>query len=275
MSRISIVAGNWKMNKTVAEARELVNALSAELGKIAGVEKVLCPPYTSLPALSEMLSGTEIGLGAQNLHWEEKGAFTGELAPNMIKEFCQYVIIGHSERRTYFGETDETVNKKLRAALAHDITPIVCVGETLEEYESNRTSEVVNRQIKFGFADIDSAIASRIVVAYEPIWAIGTGKASSKENANDVHAQIIRPALSALFGADSRTGDPNPIWWFGDRGERLRILLAIGYRWRVGGWRKSQARGLHCHHKSCGALNPLPMGAHRVLREGQGEGGTL
>lgn len=203
MSRIPIVAGNWKMNKTAAEARELVDALSAELGKISGVEKVLCPPYTSLPALSEMLAGTEIGLGAQDLHWEEKGAFTGQVAPNMVKEFCQYVIIGHSERRTYFGETDETVNKKLRAALKHDLMPIVCVGETLEEYESNRTFEVVRRQIKLGFADIDSASASRIVVAYEPVWAIGTGKASSAENANVVHAQVIRPALSELFGAEN------------------------------------------------------------------------
>jgi len=203
MSRTPIVAGNWKMNKTAAEARELVKALSSELGKISSVEKVLCPPYTSLPALSEVLAGTGIGLGAQDLHWEEKGAFTGEVAPNMVKEFCNYVIIGHSERRTYFGETDETVNKKLRAALKHDLTPIVCVGETLEEYESNRTSEVVHRQIKLGFAGIDPAIAARIVVAYEPVWAIGTGKASSGENANGVHAQIIRPALSELFGADN------------------------------------------------------------------------
>jgi len=203
MSRIPIVAGNWKMNKTVAEARELVKLLSGGLGKISGVEKVLCPPYTSLSALSEMLAGTEIGLGAQDLHWEEKGAFTGELAPNMVKEFCSYVIIGHSERRTYFGETDETVNKKLRAALKYDLIPIVCVGETLEEYESNRTSEVVRRQIAFGFADIDPAISSSIVVAYEPVWAIGTGKASSGENANAVHAQVIRPALSELFGAEN------------------------------------------------------------------------
>jgi len=201
--RKSIVAGNWKMNKTVAEARELVKALSGPLGEVAGVEKVLCPPFTSLPALSEMLAGTDIGLGAQNLYWEEKGAFTGEVAPNMVKEFCNYVIIGHSERRTYFGETDETVNKKLRAALKFDLTPIVCIGETLEEYESNRTSEVVQRQVALGFADIDPAIASRIIVAYEPVWAIGTGKASSGENAQAVHAQVIRPALTELFGADA------------------------------------------------------------------------
>jgi triosephosphate isomerase (TIM) len=203
MNRTLIVAGNWKMNKTAAEARELVDAMSAGLRAVENVERVLCPPYTSLPLLSEMLTGTGIGVGAQNMHWEEKGAFTGELSPSMVREFCGYVIIGHSERRAYFGETDETVNKKLRAALSHDLTPIVCVGETLDEYESNRTEEVVRRQIEFGFADIDSANASRIIVAYEPIWAIGTGKASSAENANHVHAQVIRPALTELFGEDA------------------------------------------------------------------------
>ena len=200
--RKPIVAGNWKMNKTVAEARELVSKLLAPLMEIKDVERVLCPPYVSLFAVSTMLDGSGVGLGAQNLHWEEKGAFTGETAPGMVKEVCNYVIIGHSERRTYFGETDETVNKKLHAALKHDLIPIVCVGETLDEYESGRTSEVVLRQINLGFAGVDPAIASRIVVAYEPVWAIGTGKASSGENANHVHAQVIRPALSGLFGAD-------------------------------------------------------------------------
>lgn len=200
MNRIKVVAGNWKMNKTAAEARELVNAMSAGLRAVENVERVLCPPFTSIALLSEMLADSGIGVGAQNLHWEEKGAYTGEIAPNMVREFCGYVIIGHSERRAYFGETDETVNKKVRAALSHDLTPIVCVGETLEEYDSGRTEEVVRRQIASGFADIDSAIASRIIVAYEPIWAIGTGKASSVENANHVHAQVVRPALTDLFG---------------------------------------------------------------------------
>ena len=188
------------MNKTVAEARNLVTKLSAPLREIANVEKVLCPPFTALTAIAEMLAGTGIGLGAQNMHWEEKGAFTGEVAPNMLKEFCNYVIIGHSERRAYFGETDQTVNRKLHAALKFDLTPIVCVGETLDQYESGLTAEVVQRQIKLGFADVDSAVASRIVVAYEPVWAIGTGKASSAENANMVHAKYIRPALTELFG---------------------------------------------------------------------------
>jgi triosephosphate isomerase len=203
MSRTPFVAGNWKMNKTAAEARELVSKLLAPLMDVTGVEKVVCPPFTSLFAVSSMLEGSGIGLGAQNMHWEEKGAFTGEIAPNMLKEVCNFVIIGHSERRTYFGETDATVNKKLHAALKIGLTPIVCVGETLEEYESGRTSEVVLRQINLGFAEVDPAIAAGIVVAYEPVWAIGTGKASSGENANFVHGQVIRPALSRLFGEES------------------------------------------------------------------------
>ena len=197
--RTPLVAGNWKMNKTVAEARELVSMMSAKLNEIANVEKVICPPFLAIPALAELLAGSGIGLGAQNLHWEEKGAFTGETAPNMIKEFCQYVIIGHSERRAYFGETDENVNRKLHAAMKAGLIPIVCVGETLEQYEAGSTSDVVRRQISLGLAGLDAPC--KIVVAYEPVWAIGTGKASSAENANFVHQQVIRPALSELFGA--------------------------------------------------------------------------
>jgi triosephosphate isomerase len=201
--RTPIVAGNWKMNKTVEEARSLVLSMTLELREIEGVEKVLCPPYPALLAVYAMLAGTDIGLGAQNLHWEEKGAFTGEVAPGMVAEFCKYAIIGHSERRAYFGETDDSVNRKVRAALAHDLTPIVCVGETENEYESARTGEVVRRQISRGLADVDSARAARLVIAYEPVWAIGTGKASSGENANAVLAEHIRPALADLFGAET------------------------------------------------------------------------
>jgi triosephosphate isomerase len=203
MNRTPFVAGNWKMNKTAAEARDLVSKMLTPLREISNVEKVLCPPFMSIPAVAALLEGTGIGLGAQNLHWEEKGAFTGEVAPGMVKEFCGYVIIGHSERRTFFGETDETVNRKLRAALKFDLIPIVCVGETLDQYESGHTAEVVRRQIAGGCAEVDSATAARIVVAYEPVWAIGTGKASSGENANDVHAKVIRSALRDLFGADN------------------------------------------------------------------------
>ncbi len=201
--RTPFVAGNWKMNKTVAEARDLVAQMGPELKNVAGVEKVLCPPFMSLLAVANLVGGTDIGLGAQNMHWEEKGAFTGEVAPAMVKEFCKYVILGHSERRTYFGETDETVNKKVLAAQKHGLTPIVCIGETLAEYEAGKTAEVVRRQALEGLKGVDPAFAAQLVVAYEPVWAIGTGKASSGENAEAVHRDVIRTALTELFGAEA------------------------------------------------------------------------
>ncbi|MFZ5902862.1 MAG: triose-phosphate isomerase [Chloroflexota bacterium] len=200
--RTPFVAGNWKMNKTVEEARALVFSMSIKLRDVAGVEKVLCPPFPALVAVSALLEGTDIGLGAQNMHWEEKGAFTGEVAPNMVAEFCNYVILGHSERRTYFGETDETVNKKVRAALEAGLIPIVCVGETLDEHESGRTEEVVARQTRAGLRAVDPANAARLVVAYEPVWAIGTGKASTGEAANAVVRDVIRSALAESFGEE-------------------------------------------------------------------------
>ncbi len=198
--RIPLVAGNWKMHMTVAEARETVFVMSRDLGGVEGVEKVICPPFTALLAVSALLKGADIGLGAQNMHWEEKGAFTGEIAPAMVKEFCQYVILGHSERRKYFGETDETVNRKVRAAQAHDLTPIVCVGETLEENEAGRTAEVVSRQVREGLKGLDTTFAARVVVAYEPVWAIGTGRAASGPVANRVVGDVIRPTLAEVFG---------------------------------------------------------------------------
>ena len=195
MNRIPVVAGNWKMNKTVAEARDLVSIIRGKLHEIPNVEKVLCPPYLAIPALADMLQGAEIGLGAQNLYWEEKGAFTGEVSPGMVKEFCKYVILGHSERRTYFGETDETVSRKVSAAVKTGLTPIVCVGETLEQYEAGLTSEVVRRQIKVGLAAIDPvdpANSRRIIVAYEPVWAIGTGKTATNDDIRMMHGFIRR-----------------------------------------------------------------------------------
>jgi len=198
--RISLVAGNWKMHKTAAQARALVEEMLPALEVISGVEKVLCPPATALPLLSEMLRGASVGLGAQNMHWEEQGAFTGELSPKMVAEFCRYVILGHSERRKYFGETDETVNRKIRAAQRHGLIPIVCIGETAEENEAGKTAEVLSRQIEEGFRDVDSAFAPSLVVAYEPIWAIGTGRAATGDLANQIIAQVIRPKLSDVFG---------------------------------------------------------------------------
>lgn len=198
--RTPLVAGNWKMNKTIAETNELISAMVETLNQIKNVEKVICPPFLSLQTAHELLKNTEIGLGAQNMYWEEKGAFTGEVAPSMVKELCSYVILGHSERRAYFGETDETVNKKLLSAQKFDLTPIVCVGETLEQYESNQTSEVVSKQTKLGLAGLSADFASRIVVAYEPVWAIGTGKASTAEAANVVIKDVIRKSIAELYG---------------------------------------------------------------------------
>ena len=200
--RTPLVAGNWKMFKTVAEARHLVSELVPGLQAVNGVEKVVCPPFTALLAVAALLEGSDIGLGAQNMHWEEFGAFTGEIAPPMVAELCQYVILGHSERRAYFGETDATVNRKVGAALAHNLTPIVCVGETLEENEADRTAEVVSRQVRAGLAGISLGSGDEIplVIAYEPIWAIGTGRAATAEGANAVLGDVIRPALAELFG---------------------------------------------------------------------------
>jgi len=198
--RTKLVAGNWKMNKTVEEARALVSLIGKELNNVPNVEIVLCPPAMSIVAVANLVGGTKIGVGAQNLHWEPKGAFTGEISAEMIREFCGYVIIGHSERRTYFHETDQSVNKKLKAALQSGLVPIVCVGETFEENQSGRTSEVVRSQVLNGLNAISPEEASQIVVAYEPVWAIGTGLASSPENAQDVHKNIVRQALGELFG---------------------------------------------------------------------------
>lgn len=201
--RTPIVAGNWKMNKTVEQARSLVFSMSRKLREIKGVDKVLCPPFPALLPVSALLEGTDIGLGAQNMHWADKGAYTGEIAPAMIAEFCGYVILGHSERRAYFGETDENVDRKVAAAQAHGLIPIVCVGETLEENESGQTGEVVHRQISLGLKNADPAKAAKIIVAYEPVWAIGTGRASSADGANAVIAGHIRPALAELFGPET------------------------------------------------------------------------
>ena len=188
------------MNKTIEEARTLVAEMSLALREVKGVEKVLCPPFMALFPVAALLQGTDIGLGAQDMHWEAKGAFTGEVAPGMVAEFCEYVIIGHSERRMYFGETDETVNKKTAAARTSNLVPIVCVGETLAEYESDRTAEVVLRQIREGLKGLDPELAAHIVVAYEPIWAIGTGRASTGENANVVIRDFIRKPLAEMYG---------------------------------------------------------------------------
>lgn len=197
--RKPMVAGNWKMNKTVKEASTLVAEMLPGLQAVSAVERVLCPPYPSLMLISAMLTGTEIGLGAQNMYWEESGAYTGEVSPVMVSEFCNYVILGHSERRTYFGETDETVNRKVKVALAKGLTPILCVGETLSENKAGITADVVTRQVRAGLAGLNQAQAEKIVLAYEPVWAIGTGLAATGEVANKVVADYIRSTLKKQF----------------------------------------------------------------------------
>lgn len=187
--RKPLIAGNWKMHKTIAEARTYTRGLRALLDTVKDREAVLCPPYTALTAVAEELKGSPMKLGAQNAHWEAKGAFTGEVATSMLKEVgCAYVIVGHSERRQYFGETDHTVNKRTLAVLAAGLTPIVCVGELLQERESNTTFQVIERQLKVGLAGLQAG--STIVIAYEPVWAIGTGKTATPDQAQEVHAFI-------------------------------------------------------------------------------------
>jgi len=200
--RKPIIAGNWKMNKTPAEAVELVQGLLPLLSNYPQVESVVCPPFVALPAVAEALRGAPVGVGAQDLFWEESGAYTGEVAPGMLVGLAQYVIIGHSERRQYFGETDETVNKKIRAALRHGLIPIVCVGESLEQNEAGVTASFVSGQVRAAFADIDPAQARGIVVAYEPIWAIGTGKTATSEVANDICGNVVRATLAELYGRE-------------------------------------------------------------------------
>ena len=202
--RKPVIAGNWKMNKTVEEARSLIYELCLGLRDIKGVEKVIIPPYISILTAAALLEGTDIGLGAQNLHWEQKGAFTGEVSAEMIAEFCQYVLIGHSERRIYFGESNETVNKKIFAAISKNLIPIVCIGETVDEKEAGRTREVLEDQIGAGLKDVPKDLISSLIIAYEPVWAIGTGKASSGQDASDVIGCIIRPVIQDMFGKDAK-----------------------------------------------------------------------
>ena len=200
MSRKVIVAGNWKMNKNAAEGRALVEALKNGIAGLENAEIVVCPPFTTIGSVVEAAAGSAIGVGAQNIHWAESGAFTGEISADMLKTSgVQYVIIGHSERRQFFGETNETVNKRLKAALAAGLIPIVCVGELLEEREDNKTEAVLAEQIRVGLDGISAEEAAKIVIAYEPVWAIGTGKTATPDMAQAAHA-FIRGELRALFG---------------------------------------------------------------------------
>jgi len=198
--RKKIIAGNWKMNKNSIEAVELAKGIAKLVGGVTDVDVAVCPTFTSLAAVSEVMKGTSIALGAQNMHWEESGAYTGEISANMLLTLgCRYVILGHSERRAYFGETDEIVARKTKAAIAAGLTPIVCVGETKEQREEGVTEKVVEGQILGAFKGLTADEFSGTVIAYEPVWAIGTGLTATTQQAQDVHA-FIRGLLRGLFG---------------------------------------------------------------------------
>ncbi|MEW6039995.1 MAG: triose-phosphate isomerase [Elusimicrobiota bacterium] len=201
--RKPIIAGNWKMYKNEDEAVELVEKLKKNLSDVYHCEIVVCPPFVSLDAVRNVIKDSNVKLGAQNLFWEEKGAYTGEVSPAMlISAGCKYVIVGHSERRQYFLETDETVNKKMHSAFKSGLIPIVCIGETLAERESGITIEVIERQIKKGLAGLNVQQSGNLVIAYEPVWAIGTGKTATPQQAQEVQAEI-RKIYSGMYGSIS------------------------------------------------------------------------
>ena len=195
--RTPIIAGNWKMNTTVAEAAALVKAMKEKLNQIAGVEKVLCPPFVSLTTVKDLIKGTSIKLGAQNMYFEHSGAYTGEVSPPMLTGLCEFVILGHSERRGCFAESDQMVNKKAKAALGAGLIPIICVGESLEQNNAGETVSVITRQVKAAFEGIASPKGT--IVAYEPIWAIGTGKSATGEQANSI-IKVIRDTVANVCG---------------------------------------------------------------------------
>ncbi|TRZ49915.1 MAG: triose-phosphate isomerase [Dehalococcoidia bacterium] len=197
--RVPMIAGNWKMNTTVSQAVELVSEMRHELDEIDNIDKVICPPFISLVAVGELIKGTSIKLGAQNMYFEEKGAYTGEISPLMLADLCELVIIGHSERRQYFNETGEMVNKKILAALGVGLKPILCIGERLEENEAGRTEEVVTGQLRSALAGVNRP--NDLIIAYEPVWAIGTGKAATGKQANETIG-FIRRNLAELYGKE-------------------------------------------------------------------------
>jgi len=201
--RRPIIAGNWKMHKTIDEAVALVHAMRPSLDEIESVESVVCPPFVALSAVADALKGSRVKVGAQNMHWAEKGAYTGEIAPPMLAGLCQYVILGHSERRSYFGETDEGVNKKAKAALAHGLIPIICVGETEAQYDAGETDAVVRRQVTAALDGLTAEQVRSLVIAYEPVWAIGTGKAATGVDANRVIGRIVRGTIAELYDEET------------------------------------------------------------------------
>lgn len=200
-NRVPIIVANWKMNKTVEEAMRLIEQMVDDLDVLDEVDKVICPPFVALYPATEILEETEVMLGAQNMFWEDAGAYTGEISPLMLRELVDFVIIGHSERRQYFGETNEDVNRKVKAAIRNDITPIVAVGENLNHFTTGQTQQIVTNQLRQGLDGISPADAAAIIIAYEPIWAIGTGRTCEPDLANQI-AGTLRQTLNEIFGEE-------------------------------------------------------------------------
>lgn len=200
--RTPIIAGNWKMYKTLAESVAFAREVAPRLEAFSSVERVVCPTFVALAGVAEVLRGTPIKVGAQNVHWETQGAFTSQIAPTMLQGLAEYVIIGHSECRAYLHETDEDVNRKAKAALAHGLKPIIAVGESLQQNERGETESFVSGQVRAALSGIDAASMANVVLAYEPIWAIGTGKSASGEVANRIVGGVVRATLAELYGND-------------------------------------------------------------------------
>ncbi len=220
--RKPLIAGNWKMNTNLTEATSLVQAMLPELDRIAGVEKVLCPPFISLVAVGELIKCTSVELGAQNMFSEDKGAYTGEVSPLMLIDLCEFVILGHSERRQYFAETDEIVNKKVKKALEFGLNLILCVGERLEDNEAGRTEKIIKGQVQAALAGVNST--SHLVIAYEPIWAIGTGRAANGKQANAT-ISLVRNTVASLW--DSKSAQAIRILYGGSvTGENIAEFIA-------------------------------------------------
>ena len=211
--RKASVAGNWKMHNTVEQSRVLVKELLTGLDHVHNVSSIICPPFTALATVKDLLGNSSIRLGAQDMYWEDQGAFTGEIAPGMVSELAEYVIIGHSERRAYFNDSDENVNRKILAALKVGLKPVFCVGETLQENEAGQTGQVVSRQIKNGLLGVAGDQMGEIMIAYEPVWAIGTGKAATPEGANQIIKAFIRSELIQIFSED--VAEQTPILYGG------------------------------------------------------------
>lgn len=224
MSRKVIIAGNWKMNKTAAEGKALVEELKPMVADLTAADVVVCPPFTTLASVVEAAKGSNVKVGAQNIHWEKSGAYTAEISADMLLELgVEYVIIGHSERRQYFGETDATVNLRIKAALAAGLKVMFCIGETLEERESDQTKAVLDAQLEGGYADLTAEQVADIVLAYEPVWAIGTGKTATPEMAEETHA-CIREKVAALY--DQQTAEAVRIQYGGSmKADNAEALL--------------------------------------------------